>query len=193
MSLCSLVLFQRIWFCSYDWLVKTKRDKENRTKVSLTMETITITPSSATITSDWTIQDHVESWSQGPGDTITESIAGGRRWSELYETERMVFLEFYAHIHNNLKVMPGNDDFIPEWATEPSNRALDLLESDISLGPRGQITDGQWNATIDWLEEEIDDSDDSDDSDSSDDDSEDDESSEDDEEELITWSSIESN
>jgi len=157
------------------------------------METITITPSSATIASDWTIQDHEESWIQGPGDTITESIAGGRRWSELYETERMVFLEFYAHIHNNLKVMPGNDDFIPEWATEPSNRALDLLESDISLGPRGQITDGQWNATIDWLEEEIEDSDDSDDSDSSDDDSEDDESSEDDGEELITWSSIESN
>jgi len=106
----------------------------------------------------------------------------------------MVFLEFYAHIHNNLKVMPGNDDLIPEWATEPSNRALDLLESDISLGPRGQITDGQWNATIDWLEEEIDDSDDSDDSDSSDDDSESEESSdEDDDEELIPWSSIEPN
>jgi len=158
------------------------------------METITITPSSATITSDWTLQDHAESWSQGPGDMITESITGGRRWSELYETERMVFLEFYAHIHNNLKVMPGNDDLIPEWATEPSNRALDLLESDISLGPRGQITDGQWNATIDWLEEEIDDSDDSDDSDSSDDDSESEESSdEDDDEELIPWSSIEPN
>jgi hypothetical protein len=156
------------------------------------METITITPSSATITSDWTLQDHEESWSQGPGDMITESITGGRRWSELYETERMVFLEFYAHIHNNLKVMPGNDDLIPEWATEPSNRALDLLESDISLGPRGQITDGQWNATIEWLEEEIDDSDDSDDSDSSDDDSESEESSDDDEE-LIHWSSIEPN
>jgi hypothetical protein len=126
---------------------------------------------------------------------------GGRKWSELYETERMVFLEFYAHIHNNLKVMPGNDDLIPEWATEPSVRALELVETDISFGPRGQITDGQWNVTIDWLEEDIDDSDESsdDDSESSDDDSEDDESDisdsedEDDDEELIAWGSANSN
>jgi len=80
----------------------------------------------------------------------------GRLWSQLYETERMVYMEFHAEIRNNVRVMPENMDFIPNWATEPSERALQLIadESGYHLGPRGQITDGQWNAMMDWLQDE---------------------------------------
>lgn len=80
----------------------------------------------------------------------------GRLWSQLYETERMVYMEYYAQIRNNVRVMPENTDFIPNWATEPSERALQLIAdgNGYHLGPRGQITDGQWNAMMDWLEDE---------------------------------------
>lgn len=80
----------------------------------------------------------------------------GRLWSQLYETERMVYMEFHAEIRNNVRVMPVNTDFIPNWATEPSERALRLMEEEeaYELGPRGQITDGQWNAMLDWLNDE---------------------------------------
>ena len=67
----------------------------------------------------------------------------------------MVFMEFYAPIHNNIKMMPGNDDIIPEWATVPSEFAQELVLEERSLGPRGRLTDGQWNATIDWCDEDI--------------------------------------
>ena len=77
----------------------------------------------------------------------------GRRWSELYETERSVYMEYYAYIHNNIKVMPGNNDIIPEWTTQPSHLALSLVSSSVN-GPGGQITDGQWNAMMDWLNDE---------------------------------------
>ena len=80
----------------------------------------------------------------------------GRLWSQLYETERMVYMEFHAEIRNNVRVMPENTDFIPNWATEPSERALQLIAdgNGYHLGPRGQITDGQWNAMMDWLQDE---------------------------------------
>ena len=77
----------------------------------------------------------------------------GRRWSELYETERTVYMEYYAYIHNNIRVMPGNNDIIPEWTTQPSQLALSLVSSGVN-GPGGQITDGQWNAMMDWLNDE---------------------------------------
>ena len=77
----------------------------------------------------------------------------GRRWSELYETERSVYMEYYAYIHNNIKVMPDNNDIIPEWTTQPSHLALSLVSSGVN-GPGGQITDGQWNAMMDWLNDE---------------------------------------
>lgn len=80
----------------------------------------------------------------------------GRLWSQLYETERMVYMEFHSEIRNNVRVMPENTDFIPNWATEPSERALQLIAdgSNYHLGPRGQITNGQWNAMMDWLQDE---------------------------------------
>ena len=108
----------------------------------------------------------------------------GRRWSQLYETERMVYMEFYAEIRNNVRVMPENTDFIPNWATEPSERALRLLEDGESyeLGPRGQITDGQWNSMLDWLNDE----------ETGGDDEDDDEDDEEEEEDAITTTSGES-
>jgi len=111
---------------------------------------------------------------------------GVRRWSQLYETERMVYMEFYAEIRNNVRVMPENTDFIPNWATEPSERALRLLEDGESyeLGPRGQITDGQWNSMLDWLNDEETGGDDEDDEDDDEDDEE--------EEDAITTTSGES-
>jgi hypothetical protein len=68
----------------------------------------------------------------------------------------MVFMEFYAEIHNNLQIMPGNNDIIPEWACVPSEEAQHLTTGyNRTLGPRGLVTDGQWNATIDWMDEDI--------------------------------------
>ena len=95
------------------------------------------------------------------------------KWTDLSEGQRAIFMEFYAsEIENNLKIMPRNDDGVYPVNYTPTpmhisaftydDGSLNISDAGVGLGImatrsiRDGLTDGQKNAIILWLTEEID-------------------------------------
>ena len=79
-------------------------------------------------------------------------------WQHLLESEKCFYMEFYAPIEDNLKVMPDNNDLISSECYLPNdgqlNYVLDRGDNLVrSIGSR--LNDGQRNAIIFWIEEHV--------------------------------------
>ena len=79
-------------------------------------------------------------------------------WHNLLESEKCFYMEFYAPIEDNLKVMPDNNDLISSECYLPNdgqlNYVLDRGDNLVrSIGSR--LNDGQRNAIIFWIEEHV--------------------------------------
>ena len=77
-------------------------------------------------------------------------------WRLLLESEKSFYMEYYAPIENNLKVMPENNDLVSSDYYIPNegqlNYVIDTGENhNRSIGVR--LTDGQRNAVIFWIED----------------------------------------
>ena len=79
-------------------------------------------------------------------------------WSDLMESERSIYLEFYAPVNNNLKVMPGNNDLMGDEYVSPTdaqiNSVIDTGEN-LARTAAGFLTAGQRNAIIFWIDEHL--------------------------------------
>jgi len=95
------------------------------------------------------------------------------KWTDLSEGQRSIFMEFYSSpMVNNLKIMPRNDDYIFPVNYTPTSMhisaftyedgSLNISDAGVGMGImatrviRDGFTDGQKNAIILWLTEDID-------------------------------------
>ena len=77
-------------------------------------------------------------------------------WCELLESERSIYMEFYAPVDNNLKVMPHNNDLLVDEYISPTDRQINYVLDTVDARRNtinNRFTDGQMNAVIFWIEE----------------------------------------
>jgi hypothetical protein len=77
-------------------------------------------------------------------------------WCELLESERSIYMEFYAPVDNNLKVMPCNNDLLVDEYISPSDDQINYVVDTLDVERNtinNRFTDGQMNAVIFWIEE----------------------------------------
>jgi len=72
------------------------------------------------------------------------------------ESERSIYLEFYAPVNNNLKAMPGNNDLmVDEYVLPTDDQINSVIYTGENLTRRAGslLTAGQRNAVIFWIDE----------------------------------------
>ena len=77
-------------------------------------------------------------------------------WSDLMESERSIYMEFYAPIENNVGVMPENNEIVGNQCISPTTSQINcVIDSGDNLmrGSTGFLTVGQHNAVIFWIDE----------------------------------------
>ena len=77
-------------------------------------------------------------------------------WRDLIESERSIYMEFYAPMENNLGIMPENGGIVSNQCISPTdgqiNSVIDTGDN-LTRTFAGFLTVGQRNAVIFWIDE----------------------------------------
>ena len=77
-------------------------------------------------------------------------------WSELSEGQQAFYMEFYSEIHNNVRQIPGNNEFLAQYTFTPSEIHINSVSDTGDRLVRTlnfALTDGQRDSIIQWLTE----------------------------------------
>ena len=77
-------------------------------------------------------------------------------WSELSGGQQAFYMEFNAPIHNNIRRIPGNNEFLEQYTYTPSEIHINSVSDTGDRLVRTfnfALTNGQRNSIIQWLTE----------------------------------------
>jgi len=86
-----------------------------------------------------------------------QELLGGAVWGDLTDSERGIYMNFYARTVNNIRVQPGNNDVI--WPrriytpTEAQINAVSDTGDDLVRTINYRLNDDQYNAIQIWVRE----------------------------------------